>query len=250
MKTLDRFRRRIGGLGSGGRTGLGSRGRTRTDVQIRQPGRRVVDGPALAERIAAADVHRQCLRASDRSRGKKLELVPALATDWKQTGPTVWRFNLRKNVQFHDGTPFTADDVIFSYNRSKGDGSDVKSKSARSRRSASSTTTRSTSSPTSRSRSCPTCSPTGTSCRKKWCEENRAVQPVDKRKGTENTASFKANGTGPYRLRVARSERAHDAATQSRLLGQDRRQRPGGGVHADRQRIDPGRCACCRAKST
>jgi peptide/nickel transport system substrate-binding protein len=36
---------------------------------------------------------------------------------------------------------------------------------------------------------------------KKWCEENRATQPVDKRKGTENTASFKANGTGPYRLR-------------------------------------------------
>ena len=36
---------------------------------------------------------------------------------------------------------------------------------------------------------------------KKWCEENRAVQPVDKRKGTENTASFKANGTGPFRLR-------------------------------------------------
>ena len=52
--------------------------------------------------------------------------MPALATDWKQTSPTVWRFNLRKNVQFHDGTPFTADDVIFSYKRAKGDGSDVK----------------------------------------------------------------------------------------------------------------------------
>jgi peptide/nickel transport system substrate-binding protein len=37
-------------------------------------------------------------------RGKKLELVPALATDWKQTAPTVWRFNLRKGVVFHDGT--------------------------------------------------------------------------------------------------------------------------------------------------
>ena len=36
---------------------------------------------------------------------------------------------------------------------------------------------------------------------KKWCEENKAERPVDRRKGIENTASFKANGTGPFRLR-------------------------------------------------
>src|SRR5262245_43261340 len=29
------------------------------------------------------------------ARGKNLELVPGLATDWKQTSPTIWRFNLR-----------------------------------------------------------------------------------------------------------------------------------------------------------
>ena len=53
-------------------------------------------------------------------RGKKLEFVPGLATRWKQTGPTVWVFNLRKGVKWHDGSDFTADDVVFSVQRAQG----------------------------------------------------------------------------------------------------------------------------------
>ena len=38
---------------------------------------------------------------------------------------------------------------------------------------------------------------------KKWCEQNQATVPVDRREGIENAASF-PSGTGPYRLRERR----------------------------------------------
>jgi peptide/nickel transport system substrate-binding protein len=136
------------------------------------------------------------------ARGKKLELVPGLATDWKQTSPTVWRFNLRKNVKFHDGTPFTADDVIFSYQRARGDGSDVKTyvqEIAEIRKVDDHTIDIVTKAPFP---ILPDVITLWYMMSKKWCEENKATQPVDRRKGIENIASFKSNGTGPFRLRA------------------------------------------------
>ena len=47
-------------------------------------------------------------------RDKKLGLAPALAESWTRVNPTTWRFKLRPGVKFHDGTPFTADVVVFS----------------------------------------------------------------------------------------------------------------------------------------
>jgi peptide/nickel transport system substrate-binding protein len=48
---------------------------------------------------------------------RDLKLEPALAASWQQTSPTVWRFNLRPGAKWQDGSPFTADDVIFSLGR-------------------------------------------------------------------------------------------------------------------------------------
>jgi peptide/nickel transport system substrate-binding protein len=43
--------------------------------------------------------------------------IPALAEKWENSEDGLtWTFHLRKNVQFNDGTPFTADDVVFTWN--------------------------------------------------------------------------------------------------------------------------------------
>lgn len=47
----------------------------------------------------------------------KNKLIPGLAESWKAINDKVWEFKLRKDVRWHDGTPFTADDVIFTFER-------------------------------------------------------------------------------------------------------------------------------------
>ncbi|GAA0936516.1 ABC transporter substrate-binding protein [Actinocorallia libanotica] len=42
------------------------------------------------------------------------EAAPRLAEEWSRTSDTVWKFKLRQGVTFHDGSPVTADDIVFS----------------------------------------------------------------------------------------------------------------------------------------
>ena len=61
-------------------------------------------------------------------RGKDMSVEPALATSWEPIGDGEgWRFHLREGVTFHDGSEFTAEDVLFSYQRASDEVSDTRS---------------------------------------------------------------------------------------------------------------------------
>jgi peptide/nickel transport system substrate-binding protein len=55
----------------------------------------------------------QLLRRNPRTQA----LVPWIATSWRQTDATTWRFAIRRGVRFSDGSPLTAGDAAFSINR-------------------------------------------------------------------------------------------------------------------------------------
>lgn len=132
---------------------------------------------------------------------KDLNLVPGLATAWQQLSPTVWRFELRQNVKFYDGSPFTADDVVFSMARVAGEGSDMKAyvnDFKEVRKLDDHTVEIETKTPLA---ILPQILTQVLIMSKKWSEDNNATRPVDRRKGVENTASFKTNGTGPFHVR-------------------------------------------------
>ena len=134
-------------------------------------------------------------------RGKNLELVPALATKWEQTSPTVWRFTLRPGVTFHGGEPFTADDVVFSLGRAKMDGSDMAYTVA------SVTEIRKVDDLTvdlvveKPNPILPVQITSTYIMSKAWAEKNGAEKPSSIKAKVENHATNNENGTGPFRIR-------------------------------------------------
>jgi peptide/nickel transport system substrate-binding protein len=136
------------------------------------------------------------------ARARDLALIPSLATSWEAKSSTVWRFHLRKGVLFHDGTPMTADDVVFSIRRAQLPSSNFKVFAAplgTARRVDAHTVEIETAAP----------SPAGVFLEnvnavrimsKTWCERNGAQKPQDFKTGEETYSSRHANGTGPFVL--------------------------------------------------
>lgn len=131
-------------------------------------------------------------------RDKDLNIIPALATEWELVEPTVWRFTLREGVSFHNGNPFTADDVIFSLERTRKEGSDVPTKVA-----SIETINKIDDYTIEIITTAP--NPILTSdlsdwyiMDQEWAVEHGAEDPVDVRAGKENYATRNANGTGPF----------------------------------------------------
>ena len=138
-------------------------------------------------------------------RDQKLALTPALATRWSATSPTVWRFELRRGVRFHDGTPLTAADVVFSFQRAAGEGSDMRSTTASIKAVRAVAGAGGSDAIEIETHAPFPILPDVISniyiMSRAWCEANQATRPVNRRKGIENAASFKANGTGAFQLK-------------------------------------------------
>ena len=58
---------------------------------------------------------------------ENFKLEPGLAVSWEQVDPVTMRFKLRPDVKFHDGSPFTAEDVKFTFERAAAPSSNFKS---------------------------------------------------------------------------------------------------------------------------
>ena len=133
-------------------------------------------------------------------RDRNMEPEPALAERWEQPSPTVWRFHLRRGVKFTDGTPFTADDVVFSVQRVRAPGSNLNAVVA---------TVKEVRKLDDHTVEFETNGPNPILIRelatfgimsKQWSEKNNAARPADLTSREENFATRNAMGTGPFKL--------------------------------------------------
>ena len=132
-----------------------------------------------------------------------LAIVPQLALTWKPLDPTTWEFELRPDVTFHDGTPFTADDVVFSIERARAETSDFRAyvDGITAVEAIDDHTVRITTAGPDPSLWLKLAEVAIMS--KAWAEQHGVTRPADYLRAREETyASRHANGTGPFMLEL------------------------------------------------
>ncbi len=140
-------------------------------------------------------------------RDKDLKVEAALATSWEQPDPMTWRFHLRPGVKFHEGQPFTADDVVFSYQRVVAPGSQLNSymQAVKGVKKVDDMTV-----DFQMNKVDPIFPEEITGwviMSKAWAEAHDAVQAMDLSKKQENYATRHEDGTGPYILDTREPDR-------------------------------------------
>jgi peptide/nickel transport system substrate-binding protein len=133
-------------------------------------------------------------------RDRNLQIVPGLASEWTQVSPLLWRFKLRPGVKFHDGQPFTADDVLFSIQRAAAPTSQIAvyANAVGTPRKIDELTVEfqlSSHNPIFLQHL-----DTLWMMSKSWSEKHRVTRPLDYKNKEESHTSMNANGTGPYML--------------------------------------------------
>lgn len=132
------------------------------------------------------------------ARDRDLKIIPCLAESWETPEPTRWRFHLRKGIKFQNGDPFSADDVVFSADRVRAQGSNLQTRIPRDAKVVKVddyTVDFILSSPN------PILNSqwdTWYIVSKKWAEANNVVAPTPAAATTPSYASLNANGTGPF----------------------------------------------------
>ncbi len=129
-----------------------------------------------------------------------LNIIPGLAESWEVVDPTTWRFKLREGVKFQNGNDFTADDVVFSADRVRAEGSDLLTRIP-----SDAVFTAVDDHTVEVKLSAP--NPilhyewdTWGIMDKEWTEENDAVKVTSASDENPNYAALHANGTGPFKV--------------------------------------------------
>ncbi len=134
-----------------------------------------------------------------------LALRPALAVSWALVAPDRWRFELRPGVRFHDGSPLTAEDVVFSLDRARAAASEVKSNLS----GVAEVLAAGPAAVEVRTRGPDLLLPTRLRnvgiMPARWAREHGVAEPTPYYRDTGTYARDHAIGTGPFRLEAARA---------------------------------------------